>query len=72
MDHSLKRGDTVHLLSPEDKDAEVRKVGSAGFSVFASLEAYWWTDRGKTWSSEKLDRMDATKHSFSEAAKGQK
>lgn len=54
----------------EYDECEITQAGVAGFRVSNDSTVYWWHDRGKTWSSLKLDRLDSTKDQFSKQAKG--
>jgi hypothetical protein len=68
-DRPLKRGDKVQLLPPDwnnnGRDTEVEKSGRAGFFVRNHVRMLWWNDRGKTWDSVKLDRIDDIRTRFS-------
>lgn len=63
----LKRGDHVTLIG--FGPAVVERAGQAGFTVAERMTVFRWTDRGKTWASEKLDRQDATREQFKQAAR---
>ena len=77
----LKAGDRVTLLH-DQASREIARAGAAGFTVWTSdavvgmrgrnvgLTVYRWHDRGVTWQSDTLDRIDATKTQFSEAVHG--
>jgi len=54
----------------EVDESEISYVGAAGFRVRGEPATYWWYDRGETWSSLKLDRMDAARDRFNERTKG--
>ena len=72
----LKAGDRVKLLHeypdrPAARpDHAIGYAGGVGFTLKGGGPTYYWHDRGVTWSSETLDRIDATKLKFTEAAKG--
>jgi hypothetical protein len=69
MTAPLKKGAQVTLLDVPDKpQLEVCRVGIAGFQAKGLGRTYWWQDRGKTWSSVDLDRIDSVKQQFREAA----
>jgi hypothetical protein len=72
----LKYGAIVTLLheppSPvtgKRPNHEIGYVGQAGFMPKGGGLIYWWHERGQTWASETLDRIDETKTRFSQAAK---
>lgn len=67
----LKRGDQVKALDEEGTPLiEIESTGALGFKLKGRLTTRWWADRNKTWSSEKLDRLDATKEQFKQTATG--
>ncbi len=79
MTTPLRKFDLVHLFSNKRQfdretgvaidECEISQVGAAGFRVTGGKATYWWHDRGKTWSSQALDRVDETRKRFSEVAK---
>jgi hypothetical protein len=70
-DTPLKRHDTsVILMANPSEVTEIEHAGPAGFKLKNHMRMYTWIERGKTWNSATLDRIDATKDQFSRAAKG--
>lgn len=64
----LHKGDVVCVV-PDDGDVcQVTKVGPAGFTVRGHATVYRWHNRGKTWTSVRLDRLDAAKLELDKAA----
>jgi hypothetical protein len=58
-DFPLKRGDLVKILvDADDDEREVVRVGKAGFLIRNRYAVLLWGDRGKTWRSDKLDRLE--------------
>ena len=72
----LKRGDLVRLLDKPiptnhiPAEVEVELAGAAGFKLKDHMRMFPWFERDKTWTSDKLDRIDATKDQFSKAVHG--
>lgn len=68
MTFPLARGDTVRTL---DYGAEykVNRVGAAGFSLVGRVLMLSWSGRGKTWTSDDLDRKDSAKAAVRNAVK---
>lgn len=65
----LTRGDAVTLLDESGQPkVAIEIAGAAGFSVKGRVGTRWWADRGKTWSSEKLDRQDEVNGRFQNGA----
>lgn len=59
MTTPLRRGDNVRLLDELGRPQEkIAAVGQAGFTVDGHSKTWWWSDRGKTWSNDVLDKMD--------------
>ena len=69
MTTPLKKGATVTLLDAVPPGPyEIIRIGAAGFQCRGCQTTHWWHDRGKTWTSDDLDRVDEAKRKFSEAA----
>lgn len=66
----LQRGDKVRLLSAPQREAEIEVAGAAGFKVKDRMAMFPWPERGQTWSSDQLDRIDAAKTQFNQTARG--
>jgi hypothetical protein len=68
--YPLKRGNTIRLREDPTTEIEIENAGGAGIKVKGKLSVLWWSDRGKTWTSDKLDRQDAVRAEFTSAATG--
>lgn len=65
----LKEGSPVTLLDHGQKLAcTVNHAGVSGFTVTGFASMRLWGDRGKTWESAELDRIDATRNRFNKSA----
>jgi hypothetical protein len=74
----LKAGDVVKLL-PSGEQREIACAVAAGFKAWTAdaivgmggrkvgMTVYRWHDRGVSWQSDKLDRIDSTRTQFSNA-----
>ena len=81
MTPPLKHGALVRIPPKATTTFEIATGGVAGFNVWRAgamfgpgarqvgLTTYYWHDRGRTWSSDDLDRRDSTRDQFSKAAK---
>ena len=68
-DTPLKKfDDSVRLVAIPDEKTEIEHAGPAGFKLKNHMRMYPWHERGKTWISDKLDRIDSTREQFSNAA----
>jgi hypothetical protein len=68
--YPLTRCDKIRLVAEPKKELEVETVGVAGIRVKDRMAVLWWHERGTVWTSDKLDRLDATKTQFQLAATG--
>jgi hypothetical protein len=69
-DTPLKKfDDSVRLVDAPDEKTEIEHAGPAGFKLKNHMRMFPWFERNRTWTSDKLDRIDATRTQFSNAAK---
>jgi hypothetical protein len=71
-DSRLIKGDHIRLIEdgPGAPEREIEYPGLASIKIKNRMKPVAWEDRGITWTSDKLDRMDRTKGEFTKAATG--
>jgi hypothetical protein len=65
----LGKGEKVRIEGATFEEA-IKQSGPAGFTVENRARFYPWSERGRSWTSATLDRQDAARARFSEAARG--